>query len=350
MTMATIVVDLQFGSTGKGLISGFLSCKEDFDAVVCANQPNAGHTFVDQHGTAWIHKALPSGIFSPSLKYVMIGPGAVFDLNRLAVEAKRAYDELPNWENVTIVIHECASLLRGDHVSKERAGLNHISSTMQGSMEATYEKLQRGLRSNVVKYNKEAVLEAVEHSVVVTSSQWLRRMMAVDNLLVEGSQGYSLGIDAGFYPYCTSRNCTVDRVMSECAVPGLFDRHVVGAARVHPIRVGDTIGGTSGPCYPDQRETDWETLGQKEEYTTVTKRVRRVFSFSEQQIEEAITMNAVNDVFLNFCNYNPTEAIRVKDIINAIGEGNIENEFNFGPVARVKYMGFGPRADQVLVL
>ncbi len=43
-----LVVDLQFGSTGKGLLCGYLSESDDYDTVITANMPNAGHTYIDK--------------------------------------------------------------------------------------------------------------------------------------------------------------------------------------------------------------------------------------------------------------------------------------------------------------
>lgn len=37
----TMIVDLQYGSTGKGAIAGYLSTKNDYDTVISANMPNA---------------------------------------------------------------------------------------------------------------------------------------------------------------------------------------------------------------------------------------------------------------------------------------------------------------------
>ena len=62
MKKVDIIVDLQFGSTGKGALAGYLAANSDYDVVVSANMPNAGHTFIDSKGQRMIHKVLPSGI------------------------------------------------------------------------------------------------------------------------------------------------------------------------------------------------------------------------------------------------------------------------------------------------
>jgi adenylosuccinate synthase len=54
--------------------------------------------------------------------------------------------------------------------------------------------------------------------------------------------------------------------------------------RVYPIRVA----GNSGPL---TGETTWEALGLPEEYTTVTKKVRRVGTFDPILVRRAIAEN-----------------------------------------------------------
>lgn len=358
MTMVTAIVDLQFGSTGKGLMAGYLSKKEDFDMVVSANMPNAGHTFVDSDGRAWVNKVLPSGVYSPSLNIIGIGPGAVFDPAQLVKEINELRER---GIRAQIIIHEAAALLSQEHKNMEQKVLSSISSTMQGSMAAAVDKMMRSPTGNTAaqrmsQLDEFKTADDVPLSVWVTRHEgWLRHVEAANNILVEGSQGYSLGINAGFYPYCTSRDCTVWRLLADAAVHPTSRFRVIGTARVHPIRVGNTEDGWSGGMYPDQEETSWDELGQTPERTTVTNRVRRVFTFSDIQIREAILANRVDEVFLNFCNYNPRLAIDIVNRVNAIGENVLGDRFNqamLGPgfPKIVKYLGFGPQAEDILEL
>jgi len=358
MTMITVIIDLQFGSTGKGLIAGYLSKTRDFDTVVSANMPNAGHTFVDERGGKWINKALPSGLYSPALRNVGVGPGAVFSPKQLAKEIDEMRQRITT--SPRVMIHECAALLYPTHKTAEEA-LNPIASTMQGSAEACIQKMRReGIGGNVVGYNGE-LLDGVFtnegeplSNFIVSAKGWDRTMRESDHILCEGSQGYSLGINAGFYPYCTSRDCTVWRLLADCSLPAVSTRTVIGTARVFPIRVGNTVGGNSGSCYIDQKETSWEALRVEPEHTTVTGRVRRVFTFSEQQIRDAVFANGVDEVFLNFCNYDTGEAIRVAKVINRIGAENYAYRklgiWEGSDLHFVRYLGFGPAAEHILEL
>ena len=342
--MLTALVDLQFGSTGKGLLAGFLSLRNDYDVVVSANMPNAGHTFVDKDGIAWVHKVLPSGVYSKNLKSIMVGPGAVFDPRQLSKELNYLSQQGITAE---VVIHPHAAVLFPEHREAEAAGLNHIASTMQGSMEAMVQKLRRGENANTVENCMSSIPLPAK---IVSVTEWNTIMRDAREILVEGSQGYSLGLNAGFYPYCTSRDCTVWRLLADAGVMvGAHQLKVIGSARVHPIRVGNTPGGFSGDHYEDQEELSWEKLGQTPEKTTVTQRVRRVFSFSEIQIRDAMLANKVDEVFLNFCNYDPMMAIRVAAIIDKVGQFRIPDWAVPEDHVTVRYMGFGPSAADVLV-
>lgn len=346
------IVDLQFGSTGKGLLAGFLSEKNDYDVVVSANMPNAGHTVVEKDGTKRIHKVLPSGVYSKNLRIIAIGPGAVFSIERLHQEVRGLREA---GIEAKIVIHECAAILRESHAELERQTLNGISSTMQGSMYAMLEKMERSIQPtppNVAGRN----IGAIEGDVsslgikVVSADAWMEIMAMAKHILCEGSQGYSLGINAGFYPYCTSRDCTVWRLIADCGLAPGENVRVIGSARVHPIRVGSLPGTTSGGHYSDQVEMTWEEVGQKPELTTVTGRERRVFSFSYKQIRAAMLANRVDEVFLNFCNYAPRVAITVAANIDRIGAELLQRRCDWPVVdaSVVKYMGWGPAASDVL--
>lgn len=347
--MITAIVDLQFGSTGKGLIAGYLSQRNEYDIVVSANMPNAGHTFVDSDGKKWVSKVLPSGVYSNKLAFVCVGPGAVFDVEQLRKEIEQLREQ-----GITcpVVVHPNAAILMPAHREAEGQLLNHISSTMQGSMEAMYHKLLRRSEtgSNIAQDHRRLINAA--GAMIPTNYGWDTMMDRAENILMEGSQGYSLGINAGFYPYCTSRDCTVWRLISDSGVVmNNQELRVIGTARVHPIRVGNTEGGTSGPCYPDQEELTWEQIGQTPEMTTVTGRVRRVFSFSKRQIRDAMYANKVDEVFLNFANYDPRAAAATVKHIDEIGKQMKEARgvilWSNKPKT-VRYVGFGPQAEDII--
>jgi adenylosuccinate synthase len=122
-------------------------------------------------------------------------------------------------------------------------------------------------------------------------------------------QGFSLSINASpFYPHTTSRDCGVLQGLSDAGIHPSYLGAVLMVARTFPIRVGAIVAdgetlGTSGGVYSDQHEITFADIGQPEERTTVTGRVRRIFTFSREQIRDSMAVNRPSHVCLTFCNY-----------------------------------------------
>jgi adenylosuccinate synthase len=333
MNKVDMVIDLQYGSTGKGLICGWLAETNKYDTVINANMPNAGHTYINAAGRKWMHKVLPNGIVSPGIKRVMIGPGSVFSLDRLELEMAESKDLI----NLAMLrIHENAVILHDHHRVQEMENVTSIGSTQQGSAAAVVEKMLRDPSEVVIARD---ALKGTKWEQCLTSPQdWQFQLRDSRKILAEGAQGFSLGINGQFYPYCTSRDCTPARFLADMAIPLPMLNKVIGTARTYPIRVG----GTSGGCYPDQKEITWNDIGVAPEYTTVTNRERRVFTFSMHQLMDALEECCPDEVFLNFCNY--LEADEVTNLVSQIDAANMA--VGFKPV--VMYMGYGPQFDDVV--
>lgn len=327
-----MIVDLQYGSTGKGLIAGHLAEKNCYDTVINANMPNAGHTYINAEGREWIHKVLPNGIVSPNLKRVMIGPGSVFSVDRLEEEISLSRDLL---KGVQILIHPMAVPLKPQHKKAEEHKVRRIGSTGQGSMEATVDKMHRDPFKSVVA--RDVLKGGLVGRLVVTVAEWNGALAASEKILAEGAQGYSLGINQQFYPFTTSRECTPSRFLSDMGIPHTWLNKVIGTARTFPIRVA----GNSGDHYDDQVELSWDEIGQAPELTTVTKKVRRVFSFSVQQMADSIFGCQPDEVFLNFCNY--TDRATIDHMVDTI-HGLMDQ---LGTGGHVMYYGHGPKQSDV---
>lgn len=337
---ATVVLDMQYGSTGKGLVSSYLATKDYFDVVINANMPNAGHTAYDQEGNKFVHKVLPSAIFH-NPRVLMLGPGSVFSPDRLHEEYERALDH-GHLHNTKVLVHAQAVPLTPEMVEAERTGVvTGIASTAQGSGAAMMARISRNKNNPVTALHK--YLRAPGGIHVVSHKTYMDLISTAANVLCEGAQGYSLGISQDFYPHVTSRDCTLARLLAEMAMPYRYVERVVGVLRTFPIRVGSTEAGSSGDCYEDQEELTWDQVGVEPEITTVTGRVRRVFSFSHKQIRDAIRECEPTELFVNFMNYLP-DAKRsgfvssVNDLCAVVGG------------CRVRYLGYGPKATDVVEL
>jgi adenylosuccinate synthase len=344
MKQLDIITDLQFGSTGKGLLAGWLAERNNYDTIVTAWSPNAGHTYIDSNGVKFVNTAIPNGIVSDGLKRILIGPGSVIDPDAFMAEMEKYALYL---DGVDIMIHENAAVVMPTHRAEEARSMFKIGSTMKGVGAAVIDKIKRDPSMNIIA--RDALVSTPLEGCVVSAQLYNHAVDKAEYAMLEGAQGFSLSINQGFYPFTTSRDCTVHQLLSDCAIPrhAAGSTRVIGCARTYPIRVANRFDadgkmiGTSGPCYDDQNEIEWERLGMAPELTTVTKLPRRIFTFSAQQIREAVRMNGVDEIFLNFVNYiekdNHPKAWKLGSYLDAVAAAG----------SKVTTTGWGPSAFDV---
>lgn len=318
-----VVLDGQWGSSGKGKLCAFLADKYNVTDASSSNMPNAGHTVQFRDSTKFIFKCLPSALaLNPGWEGVRpairgwLSPGSSFYLDRLLYEI--AMVDSP------IYLHGRAQVMEERHKAAEQTSTKHVASTMQGCGEALAEKI---LRKKEVKLagSMSHFSDALE---VLTPERF--RSEVYDRLsntrqsmwLHEVSQGYALSIDHGtHYPNCTSRNCTTQAALDQMSVPPQWTGDVYLNLRPYPIRVGNVVEdgkevGYSGDFEPWGKEINWASVAHKagmpeseakalleKELTTVTKRLRRVGTFSFDWLQECVRYNGVTKIALNFMNY-----------------------------------------------
>lgn len=344
MDKLDVVVDLQYGSTGKGLIVGWLAERNSYDTVVTAWAPNAGHTYIDSGGRKFVHTHLANGIVGKFVRKVMLGPGSLINPDQLLAEILQCADIIGP-RGISIMIHPHAAIVTADHVAEEAGPMTKIGSTKKGVGAAMIQRIRR----DPDKMNIAADCAQLR-PFVVTVEQYRKALHESEHVLVEGAQGYGLSMYHGFYPYTTSRDVSIWQILADSGIQAAdvlekyntYKLRVIGTCRTFPIRVANrfdeegTQVGYSGPCYDDQCEISFEEIGQKVELTTVTKLPRRIFTFSGKQIYEACQHNGVYSVFLNFINYCRTE-YELIDIVQRIEREDTQ----------VRWIGTGPTYKDV---
>lgn len=345
MHKADLVMDFQYGSTGKGLIAGYLAKRVDYDACVCSFAPNAGHTYIDKaRDIHMMTQQLPTGISGPSIRKVFIGPGSLIHVPTLLAELERYKEQFFGKQ---LIIHPNAAIVYDDHSDREVAnGQTKMGSTAKGVGAAMIERIQRGAngRLNVAFMNE----ELCAMGVVATQDQYRQLMNESEQILIEGAQGYSLSMYHGFYPYTTSRDVTAWQIAADCGLPLKWANYlsVIGTLRTYPIRVNNR-DGSSGPGYEDQHEITWESIGVKPELTTVTKLPRRLFTFSVQQLRDALFHNGgywKTRLFLNFANYMEKDVLE-----HLMTQITSPNPLNWNPPT-IEWLGHGPDDADVIPL
>lgn len=352
MKSCTMICDLQFGSTGKGLIAGYLAERDEPDTLITAWMPNAGHTYVDSNGKKYVHTMLANGIVSPKARKIMIAPGSAINVDNLAKEVEECLNLFAR-NDIRIIIHENTAVVQDRHREAESSSMTAIGSTKKGCGAALAEKIARqpDVYCTVGQIRDNVCLSALFDRItklgvevrVVNTHSWLHELYMANHVQVEGAQGFSLGMNSSFYPYCTSRECTPAQIASDCLLSIRDINCVVGCMRTYPIRVANRYDeqgnmiGWSGPCYADQEETTFEAINQQVEHTTVTKLPRRIFTFSQIQTAQALSICRPDEVFLNFINYlEPGETEKMIETIDGLNCSRV-----------VRYLGHGPSRYEV---
>lgn len=257
---------LQWGDSGKGKLVHWLS--EWADVIVrCYGGANAGHTVVDRD-LRWVQRLLPCGIaYDKDGKINVIGSGVAFDPT-VAVEEIAMLQRLGITCRNLMISHR-AKLVLPQHVLLDKlrehaAGGSKIGTTGRGigptfgdfrdSRNGLFvndllnrDVFVRKLRINLEQkrrllgtYDPE-VVRAVMHEPILGSGafydaatvinvdavvehylqlgQQLNRYVrdtdtivqaacVKQRILLEGAQGYLLGVEEGTYPFVTSSDCT----------------------------------------------------------------------------------------------------------------------------------------------
>lgn len=346
---AYVLVDGQFGSTGKGLMAGWLAeyGNERISHVTTNAGPNSGHTayfdkgphFDDDRYVQVLTQQLP--VASVFLK--LMGEDAVTVLNGGAVideDILRREVTMWGFHSRNTYIHPAAAVITEDDREEDRKITNKIAGTGKGIGPAMAKKLMRlGEGRYAGDLYRPLTMPKGMHAHV--TPDWLFDFNK-DRVLVETAQGYSLGVhSARFFPHTTSRECTVAQAIADARIPAQEVKKVIACFRTYPIRVGNTAG-SSGGHYEDQQEIRWEDIGQPPELTTVTKRVRRLFTWSRTQFRECVAANRPDVIFLNFCNY-----LTIDQVNKLIDDINEDYFYIMGKRAPTILCGHGPNSADI---
>jgi adenylosuccinate synthase len=332
------VVDGQFGSTGKGLAAAVLAeCfGGEVDVVTTNAGPNSGHTsyvgdemVVLQQLPTFAVVAKKLGVFRGR---VQMNAGSVIDIDRLNMEERdHGFAPFEVW------VHPNAAVVTENSKGQEAALIAGVGSTGKGTGAAIAAKVMRE-KDAVASYHSTSISPVVGQVAIDCGTQ---------RVLMEVSQGFSLSLNAeSFYPFTTSRDCTVAQAMADAGLHPHDYRDCMLVVRTFPIRVA----GNSGPCYDDQEEITWGRLGVAPEQTTVTKKTRRVFTWSKVQFMRAVSANRPRVVFLNFVQYLEAWGLH-PHLHDAWIEANVIEPYThvMGHAPDALLLGYGPRSNQVQV-
>lgn len=357
----SIIMDGGAGSSGKGVIGSFVCQHADNWTFACNTfMPQAGHWVKLDDGRSFFYQTLNSCAYQHD-KYekLYIGPGATIELPSLFRELEE--NGVPRKK---LGISPITSILQ-DIDGKYEKGLcdfdgvensamvdkgGYLAKTGTTAHGCGANRARRVLRRKEAKYARD--IPELAEFICDVPGEIMGRLDRGESGLLEIAQGFQLSyMLPHFFPFTTSRNCTVAAGLDDMMIPPCYAGNVILNFRTYPIRINSnkyicsktgehltwaqvqlrndcvelpesdprhvpkytTIEGSSGPGYSDQHEMTWEELtklsgspDQIMEMTSVTKLPRRVFTFSKKNLEEAIRHNRTNGnifISLNFVNY-----------------------------------------------
>lgn len=360
-----IVQGGQWGSEAKGLITAKLANDRKVDFAIRTGTVNAGHT-VYYKGRKYAMQQLPVAWVNPDCKLVL-GPGAYIYPEILAREIdwiNEAMGEKYGDVRNRIFIDAQCGLHTADHTERSTASGRHHSmgATGKGSSQAVVDKING--RGNGGKLFTDTL--GINHGFLLTdTSALLNRMWdAGQQLLIEGTQGTLLDLHLGDYPFTTHKQTQAANWMAEAGLSCTLPTELVLVMRTYPIRVAGNSGplpreiswsqfarwvnqkapgtvsevalaawdsqvnfrtGTMGdPAFWSPRDRQehqtlasevhrdafhalppehQSALAQFFEFTTVTKKLRRIAQWDDAIARRSVTLNRPHSLAITFMNY-----------------------------------------------
>jgi len=293
------VVGGQFGSEAKGHVTAQLLKRlyeenEHAPINVRVGGSNAGHSAANYvNGAIIALRQIPMGaVVRPEIDLV-IAAGSEIDPDVL-------YSEIDLLESYGIpvlhrlVIDKYATIIEPHHIdSEQNSDLNaRTGSTNKGIGASRSARLMR--QATIARD-----WQFTRDITVADTSQLLNYTNRT--IVIEGTQGYGLGLHTEQYPQTTSGDC---RAIDLIAQTGVFPTptrpiEVWLVVRTYPIRVAGNSGNLNG-------ELTWAELNQRNsnitpEYTTVTKKERRVGEWDSALVREAIHANGGTGDHMHLC-------------------------------------------------
>ena len=243
-----VLVGGQYGSEGKGNIVGHIA--PEYDLLVRVGGPNAGHkVFATPEPEAYFH--LPSGSSRAPKATLLLGAGAVIYTPKLLDEIAKHHIEVER-----LFIDPQAMIIEEADKAEEIKLLSSISSTGQGVGAASARKIMG--RGGKLETPVRLAKNVPELRPYIREAQEIleRAFVRGNRVLLEGTQGTSLSMHHGEYPYVTSRDTTVAGCLADAGIATTRVRKIILVCRTFPIRVG-------GPSGPMRLEIGYEELSAR---------------------------------------------------------------------------------------
>lgn len=285
MTLQVVVGGL-YGSEAKGAICGHLSKEVENLLAIRVGGANAGHSVVNPAtGVKHALRQIPVAAVTNPAATLLLAAGSEIDLTVLTAELLmleadgiKVRDRLYVDESATIMEPEDANVEAVHYLTEK------IGSTGKGIGAA---RARRIMRTANTAGQIALMGKLPDTGIWVVDGAASLDVRRFENIQIEGTQGYGLGLHTAHYPQVTSSDCRAIDFLSMAGISpwGVNQGLEVWIVyRPYPIRVAGNSGYLRG-------ETTWEALGLEPEYTTVTKKMRRVGQWDSGLARAALIAN-----------------------------------------------------------
>ena len=276
--IADIIVDLQYGDSGKGKVAHHLCKKGEYTHVIRYNGgPNAGHTIFHKNKKFITHH-IPCGVFF-GIKSI-IGPGCVVHPDTFLKEVKELEDN--GFDTSLIKVASNAHIITDFHLSQDKKD-EEIGTTKKGCGPAYRDKYHRkGVLAHQIKELEDYMIDVYQE---------LHMSDSEPVVLFEGAQGFGLDVMWGDYPFVTSSHCTSGSAILN-GVPPKSIRDIWGVAKVYETYVGKKDFHGKEDIFDKIRK-----IGK--EFGATTGRPRQVNWLDMDILEMAARINGVNKIVFN---------------------------------------------------
>ena len=283
--MVGIVVGGQWGDEGKGKIVSYLCLKDKPDIIGRAGVgPNAGHT-VEHKGKKYALRLIPSGFLYEKAK-LLVGAGVLISPDVILEEI-----ETLGIEN-RIGIDKRCGIIESQHIDYDKKSKhlsNKIGSTGTGCGPANIDRAKRTLK-------QASDVPSLKPFIMDVPLEVDKALKNNKKVLIEGSQGFSLSLFYGSYPFVTSKDTSAGMAAVDMGVGPRNITDVIVTLKSYPSRVGE------GP-FPTEFDIKESENHNIAEYGTVTGRKRRIGSFDFEQAKYSVMVNSASQIALTCIDY-----------------------------------------------
>lgn len=257
----------------------------------------------------------------------MLNPKCKLVLNASAIITPEIlFKEIREYKNIIgsrkIYINPRAMIILEKHREEERK-IIRSGSTFKGCGAAQAEKIIRNPDVILAKDYFKNCPNDLKNIIEIADTA---KILNEDNqsILIEGAQGQDLDINYGLdYPNTTSRMCSASQLIADSGCSPFKVKDIYMIIRPYPIRISNktNIGEDvySGD-YAGSTEITWKEVKRRcgcdtnlEEYTTITKKVRRVFEMNWDRLKYNVMINKPTQIVLNFAQYIDWKAYKCKE-------------------------------------